>query len=150
VDAAGFAGVFVFELVDEWFKKNWNILKIDPNRKAWHNQLSSEQYYGIVSADVRTGARPLHTRCRAQPHSQGHGPQPVRPVVVDGRFNDWEAITSPLLADSQYSYFSRVAISSDAGAWVCAGSGRGVGGAASSLADAGACGMTTQSSFPFM
>ena len=49
----GFTGVFLFELVDEWFKKNWNTLDIDMNRKAWHNTLSSEQFYGLVATEVK-------------------------------------------------------------------------------------------------
>ena len=44
----------MFELVDEWFKKNWNTIKIDANRKAWHNALSSEQFYGLVATEVRS------------------------------------------------------------------------------------------------
>ena len=43
----------MFELVDEWFKKNWNTLDVDVNRKAWHNALSSEQFYGLVATEVR-------------------------------------------------------------------------------------------------
>ena len=46
-------GLFVFELMDEWFKKNWNVLQIDLNRKAWHNALASEQFYGILATEVR-------------------------------------------------------------------------------------------------
>ena len=46
--------MFVFELLDEWFKKNWNTIKIDANRKAWHNALSSEQFYGLVATEVRS------------------------------------------------------------------------------------------------
>ena len=42
----------MFELLDEWFKKNWNTLDFDYNRKAWHNTLSSEQFYGLLAAEV--------------------------------------------------------------------------------------------------
>jgi hypothetical protein len=48
----GYTGVFLFELLDEWFKKNWNNIDIDLNRKAWHNALSSEQYYGVLATEV--------------------------------------------------------------------------------------------------
>jgi len=55
---AGFTGVFLFELMDEWFKKNWNTLDVDVNRKAWHNTLSSEQYYGLLATEVRACTTP--------------------------------------------------------------------------------------------
>ena len=45
--------MFVFELVDEWFKMNWNTEDLDRDRKAWHNTLSSEQYYGLIATQVR-------------------------------------------------------------------------------------------------
>jgi len=49
--------VFIFELVDEWFKKNWNTLTLDLGRKGWHNTLSSEQYFGLIATEVG-GAAP--------------------------------------------------------------------------------------------
>jgi len=64
----GYAGVMVFALTDEWFKKNWNNLKIDYNRKAWHNVYSSEQFFGLVAVEPQT------------------------PITIDGMMDDWAGI----------------------------------------------------------
>lgn len=45
-------GVCVFQLLDEWFKKSWNIEDMDYNdRQFWHNTLTSEQAFGIIATE---------------------------------------------------------------------------------------------------
>lgn len=45
-------GVIIFELLDEWFKKSWNVLKFErEDRQMWKNALSPEQYFGILSVE---------------------------------------------------------------------------------------------------
>eukprot|EP01135_Chromosphaera_perkinsii_P000888 Nk52_evm51s152 gene=Nk52_evmTU51s152 len=61
-------GVMLFELFDEWFKKSWNVLLIDTNRKTWMNPLSCEQYFGLIAVE------------------------PTRPVYVDADASDWSDI----------------------------------------------------------
>jgi len=78
--------VFVFELLDEWFKKNWNTLRADRNRKAWHNALSSEQWYGLLATE-----------------DQG-------PITIDGRFDDWEDARRLPYTAQQETQFARVMV----------------------------------------
>ncbi|KJE94711.1 hypothetical protein CAOG_05310 [Capsaspora owczarzaki ATCC 30864] len=72
-------GICLFQLIDEWFKKNWNTLKVDVNRKVWHNHMSSEQFYGLIAAEV---------------------PQTI---TVDGLANDWPTTMPNYLAATALS-----------------------------------------------
>eukprot|EP00762_Andalucia_godoyi_P001201 ANDGO_01922.mRNA.1 hypothetical protein CAOG_05310 len=50
----GYVGFFVFSLVDEWFKRTWNVMSLEipaENRRKWLNVLSAEQLFGIVAAE---------------------------------------------------------------------------------------------------
>lgn len=50
----GLAGGLVFALYDEWFKFTWNTvdLQIPADRRAlWHDQLTNEQYFGLLAFD---------------------------------------------------------------------------------------------------
>lgn len=51
IQKVGVEGFCVFQLLDEWFKKSWNTLKLDANRARWKNALTSEQYFGIFSVE---------------------------------------------------------------------------------------------------
>ncbi len=51
INEVGIDGFCVFQLLDEWFKKSWNTLKLDANRARWKNALTSEQYFGIFSVE---------------------------------------------------------------------------------------------------
>ncbi|WP_081680794.1 glycosyltransferase family 2 protein [Cellulomonas sp. URHD0024] len=50
----GLAGGFVFSWTDEWFKATWNTQthQYPPGRRPfWHDELTNEQYFGIVATD---------------------------------------------------------------------------------------------------
>lgn len=55
--AAGIDGVFLFALIDEWFKRTWVVDRVDfpPERRAhWLNVMSPEQNFGLIA--MRPGA----------------------------------------------------------------------------------------------
>lgn len=60
---------WVFQLVDEWFKKCWNTWAVEneDSRSYWYNALTSETGFGIIST------------------------HPARHVVLDGNTDDWPA-----------------------------------------------------------
>jgi hypothetical protein len=84
IAASGAAGVGLFALIDEWFKKNWLVIDFEQpleRNRLWLNALDAEQNYGLIamraghrdSAIVIDGARddwhgrqPLYTRSDAQ------------------------------------------------------------------------------------
>ncbi|WP_197029897.1 glycosyltransferase family 2 protein [Cellulomonas sp. URHE0023] len=54
IRAQGLAGGFVFSWTDEWFKATWNTEnhQLPPGRRPfWHDQLTNEQYFGIIATD---------------------------------------------------------------------------------------------------
>jgi Tfp pilus assembly protein PilF len=69
--ASGAAGAGLFALIDEWFKKNWEVIDFEypPDRKRlWLNPLDAEENYGVVA--MRAG-------------SKGAG------ITIDGDTSDW-------------------------------------------------------------
>jgi hypothetical protein len=76
IRAAGFAGGFLFEWTDEWFKRSWNTVELAPDedrRPRWFNVLTNETQFGVVA--VEPGGSPG--------------------VTVDGYAREWRD-TSPL------------------------------------------------------
>eukprot|EP01135_Chromosphaera_perkinsii_P000886 Nk52_evm49s152 gene=Nk52_evmTU49s152 len=67
MNSIGIKGVMLFALLDEWFKKSWNIMDIDFNRKNWKNSLSCEQYFGFISVE------------------------PEYSILLDGSLDDWSS-----------------------------------------------------------
>ena len=68
---SGAAGVGIFALIDEWFKKNWMLIdfELPPDRnRLWLNVLDPEQHYGLIAM------RPGH---------------PDSTIVIDGKRDDW-------------------------------------------------------------
>ncbi|HEU5218115.1 MAG TPA: tetratricopeptide repeat protein [Gemmatimonadales bacterium] len=58
IHASGAAGAVMFEMIDEWFKKNWIVIDFErpPERnRLWLNPLDAEQNYGIVA--MRAGPK---------------------------------------------------------------------------------------------
>ncbi len=50
----GMAGAVVFQYVDEWFKKTWNVLAVEQpaeRRALWTNVLGAEEHFGLVAAE---------------------------------------------------------------------------------------------------
>jgi hypothetical protein len=49
----GFAGGIVFEWIDEWFKFTWNTVdfQVADRRQLWHDDLTNEQFFGMIAAD---------------------------------------------------------------------------------------------------
>ena len=55
----GFAGGILFEWVDEWFKFTWNTLELElpgDRRQLWHNDLTNEEFFGLLAAEPGHGA----------------------------------------------------------------------------------------------
>jgi hypothetical protein len=61
---AGCAGGFVFEWMDEWFKRTWIVLYLEayglssgsdiiPTLQLWHNEASPEQCFGLIAFDQK-------------------------------------------------------------------------------------------------
>ncbi|WKW11615.1 hypothetical protein Strain138_000870 [Pseudogemmatithrix spongiicola] len=58
IAASGAAGVGVFALIDEWFKKNWLVIDFEQpaeRNRLWLNVLDAEQHYGLIA--MRAGAK---------------------------------------------------------------------------------------------
>jgi hypothetical protein len=58
IHAADAAGVGLFALLDEWFKKNWLVIDFEQpgeRNRLWFNALDAEQNYGLIA--LRPGAR---------------------------------------------------------------------------------------------
>lgn len=71
IAASGAAGVGLFALIDEWFKKNWLVIdfELPPERnRLWLNVLDAEQNYGVIAM------RPGHRDST---------------IVIDGARDDW-------------------------------------------------------------
>ena len=52
IHAAGSAGVGLFAIIDEWFKKNWLVIDFEvplERNRLWFNALDAEQNYGVVA-----------------------------------------------------------------------------------------------------
>lgn len=78
IHEAGYAGSVLFEWMDEWFKKTWQVapLELPPERKPlWFNAMDAEENYGLV----------------------GHHPGAKGPnILIDGRPDDWKDIPAYL------------------------------------------------------
>jgi tetratricopeptide (TPR) repeat protein len=75
---AGYAGGIVFEWMDEWFKKTWQVspLELPPERKPlWFNAMDAEENYGLIGHQPGTG-----------------GPN----ILIDGRPDDWKGVPTYL------------------------------------------------------
>lgn len=71
IAASGAAGVGLFALIDEWFKKNWLVIDFEQpaeRNRLWLNTLDPEQNYGIIA--MRPGLRDSA-------------------IVIDGQRGDW-------------------------------------------------------------
>ncbi len=58
IHAAGAAGAVLFEMIDEWFKKNWIVIDFEQpleRNRLWLNPLDAEQNYGVVA--MRAGPK---------------------------------------------------------------------------------------------
>ena len=58
IAASGAAGIGLFALIDEWFKKNWMVIDFEQpleRNRLWLNALDPEQNYGLIA--TRAGAR---------------------------------------------------------------------------------------------
>lgn len=58
IHASGAAGAVLFEMIDEWFKKNWIVIDFEQPRernRLWLNSLDAEQNYGIIA--TRAGSK---------------------------------------------------------------------------------------------
>jgi len=54
-------GAFMFELIDEWFKRAWVVDRVDfpaEQRRLWYNAMSPEQNFGLIA--MRPGERDNH------------------------------------------------------------------------------------------
>ena len=54
IHAQGFAGGFVFEWADEWFKFTWNTIdcELPPDRRQlWRNPWTNEEHFGLVAME---------------------------------------------------------------------------------------------------
>ncbi len=72
IHAAGAAGVGMFALLDEWFKKNWLVIDFEQpleRNRLWFNPLDAEQNYGLIAL------RPGHRDSA---------------IVIDGMGDDWQ------------------------------------------------------------
>ena len=68
---SGASGAGLFELIDEWFKKNWIVIDFEypPDRKRlWLNPLDAEENYGIIA--MRAGRKASR-------------------ITIDGDTTDW-------------------------------------------------------------
>ncbi|MBX3133547.1 MAG: hypothetical protein KF689_09215 [Gemmatimonadaceae bacterium] len=71
IAASGAAGVGLFALIDEWFKKNWLVIDFEQpleRNRLWLNALDAEQHYGLIA--MRAGHRDSA-------------------IVIDGMRDDW-------------------------------------------------------------
>jgi hypothetical protein len=71
IHESGAAGVGLFALIDEWFKKNWLVIDFEQpaeRNRLWLNVLDPEQNYGVIA--MRPGPRDSA-------------------MTIDGRRGDW-------------------------------------------------------------
>ena len=76
---SGAAGAGLFELIDEWFKKNWIVIDFEyplDRKQLWLNPLDAEENYGVVA--MRAGSKSSR-------------------ITIDGDSTDWRGQT-PLYA----------------------------------------------------
>jgi tetratricopeptide (TPR) repeat protein len=69
---SGAAGVGIFALIDEWFKKNWLVIDFEQpaeRNRLWLNVLDPEQNYGVIA--MRPGLKDSA-------------------IVIDGDRSDWQ------------------------------------------------------------
>ena len=55
---SGAAGAGLFELIDEWFKKNWIVIEFEQpleRKQLWLNSLDAEENYGVIA--MRAGRK---------------------------------------------------------------------------------------------
>ncbi|MDI3290387.1 hypothetical protein [Polyangium sp. 15x6] len=58
---AGMNGAFLFELIDEWFKRAWVVDRVElpaDRRRVWYNPMSPEQNFGLIA--MKPGAEGVH------------------------------------------------------------------------------------------
>lgn len=58
IHASGAAGLGLFAMIDEWFKKNWLVIDFElpgDRNRLWLNTLDAEQNYGLIA--MRPGVR---------------------------------------------------------------------------------------------
>src|SRR2546423_757122 len=68
---SGAAGAGLFELIDEWFKKNWIVIDFEQpldRKQLWLNTLDAEENYGVVA--MRAGRKEAR-------------------ITIDGDTSDW-------------------------------------------------------------
>jgi hypothetical protein len=56
--ASGAAGAGLFELIDEWFKKNWIVIDFEvpaDRKRLWFNPIDPEENYGVIA--MRAGVK---------------------------------------------------------------------------------------------
>ena len=54
-------GAFLFETIDEWFKRAWVVDRVElpaERRRVWYNPMSPEQNFGLIA--MRPGAEGIH------------------------------------------------------------------------------------------
>ncbi len=74
----GFAGAFVFEWADEWFKHTWNTMDYElptERRALWANPWTNEEHFGLLAMD----------------------PGDTQVVKVDGHDDEWKANGSQVI-----------------------------------------------------
>ena len=79
IHAAGAAGLGLFALIDEWFKKNWLVIDFEvplERNRLWLNALDAEQNYGLIA--MRPGPRDSV-------------------MTIDGDGSDWRGRTPTLM-----------------------------------------------------
>ncbi len=90
IAASGAAGIGIFAMIDEWFKKNWMVIDFEEpleRNRLWFNALDPEQNYGLIA--MRAGVRDSA-------------------LTIDGAREDWHtraplyarAPTAPAIADA--------------------------------------------------
>jgi hypothetical protein len=78
----GFAGGFVFEWADEWFKFTWNTIDYElpgERRALWMNPWTNEEHFGLLAMD----------------------PGAAQAITVDGRGSEWTADTSSVIYEGR-------------------------------------------------
>ena len=96
IAASGAAGIGIFALLDEWFKKNWMVIDFEQpleRNRLWLNALDPEQNYGLLA--MRAGPRDSV-------------------ITIDGRRNDWAGRTLLYTRDATTPVPSHAAFRVDA------------------------------------
>jgi hypothetical protein len=101
IHASGAAGAVLFEMIDEWFKKNWVVIDFEQpaeRNRLWLNPLDAEQNYGVIAMRAGPGQPAIRidgspadwgTRGRSWPIQAGTTPPPL--AIRDFRVTSDEA-----------------------------------------------------------